>query len=118
MDADQLAKAENGMSFGKLGMRASNLQLYYAGATESGEDADDEGMGRQVLLIIHNLQLNCGHRSSVEQSTAALIPVQRAPSTGSGTKSGTTESRRSNSRAASRKDGPRLLEYDPAKVSL
>ena len=50
MDADQLAKTENGMSFGKLGMRASNLQLYYAGATESGEDADDEGMGRQVLL--------------------------------------------------------------------
>ena len=46
MDADQLAKTENGISFGKLGMRASNLQLYYAGATESGEDADDEGMGR------------------------------------------------------------------------
>lgn len=46
MDADQLVKTENGMSFGKLGMRASNLQLYYAGAGESGEDADDEGMGR------------------------------------------------------------------------
>lgn len=46
MDADQLAQTENEMSFGKLGMRASNLQLNYAGVTESGEDADDEGMGR------------------------------------------------------------------------
>ena len=54
----------------------------------------------------------------MEQSTPALTPVQQAPSTGSGTKSETTESRRSNSRAASKKDGPRLLEYDPAKVSL
>ena len=54
-------------------------------------------------------------RSSVEQSTPALIPARRTASSGTGTKSGTPESR-SNSRAASRKAGPRMLEYDPAKV--
>lgn len=53
----------------------------------------------------------------MEQSTPALIPTHRAPSSGSGTRSGTTESRKSNSRAASRRGGPRMLEYDPAKVS-